>query len=99
MLPFESRLLDGYAALPDGTFLITNGAKQGVAGFGLASDPNFQALLYDPTQPVGSRISILGTTIVARLYHSESTVRAFTFIVTEVYLDCHVSSFSLMAVY
>ena len=62
-------------ALPDGTFLIVNGAQQGVAGFGLATNPNFQALLYDPSQPVGSRISILGTTIVARLYHSEATVR------------------------
>lgn len=53
-----------------------NGAQQGVAGFGLASDPNFQAILYDPTQPVNSRISILNTTIVARLYHSEATVRS-----------------------
>ena len=62
-------------ALPDGTFLIVNGAHQGVAGFGLATDPNLSALLYDPTQPVGSRISILNNTIVARLYHSEATVR------------------------
>ena len=62
------------APLPDGTFLILNGAHAGVAGFGLASDPNFSALLYDPTQPVGSRISILNNTIVARLYHSEATV-------------------------
>ncbi|KAL7277999.1 hypothetical protein ACG7TL_007952 [Trametes sanguinea] len=62
------------SSLPDGTFLIVNGAQQGVAGFGLASDPNLQALLYDPSQPVGSRISILNTTIVARLYHSESTL-------------------------
>ena len=64
------------AALPDGTYLIVNGAMQGVAGFGLASMPNLQAMLYDPTQPVGARISILNTTIVARLYHSEATVSA-----------------------
>ena len=61
-------------SLPDGTFLILNGALQGVAGFGLASDPNLEALLYDPTQPIGSRISILNNTIVARLYHSEATL-------------------------
>ena len=60
------------AALPDGTFLILNGAQQGVAGFGLATEPNLQALLYDPSQPVGQRFSILGTTIVDRLYHSEA---------------------------
>lgn len=65
---------DYLIALPDGTFLIVNGAQQGVAGFGLATDPNLSALLYDPTQPLGERISILNTTIVARLYHSEATV-------------------------
>ena len=61
-------------ALPDGTFLMVNGAEQGVAGFGLASDPNLSALLYDPSQPVGSRISILGNTTIARMYHSEATL-------------------------
>ena len=58
--------------MPDGTFMIMNGAQQGVAGFGLATEPNLQALLYDPSQPLGSRISILSTTIVARMYHSEA---------------------------
>ena len=62
------------AALPDGTYLILNGAQQGVAGFGLATNPNLGAVLYDPTQPIGSRMSILNTTIVARLYHSEATL-------------------------
>jgi hypothetical protein len=57
--------------LPDGTFLILNGALQGAAGFGLATVPNLRALLYDPTLPFNQRISILNTTIVARLYHSE----------------------------
>ena len=66
--------LTSRAALPDGTFLIVNGAMQGVAGFGLADFPNYQALLYDPSQPLHQRISILNTTIVARLYHSEATV-------------------------
>ena len=70
----DIRSLTSLLALPDGTFLIVNGAQQGVAGFGLASNPNFQALLYDPSQPVNSRISILNTTIVARMYHSEATV-------------------------
>lgn len=58
--------------LPDGTFLILNGAQEGVAGFGLASNPNLEALLYNPALPVGQRISQLDTTIVARLYHSEA---------------------------
>lgn len=62
------------AALPDGTFLIVNGAQQGVAGFGLATNPNLRALLYDPTLPLTQRISILNTTIVPRMYHSEVCV-------------------------
>ena len=61
-------------ALPDGTFMILNGAQKGVAGFWLASDPNLSALLYDPSQPIGSRISILNTTTIARMYHSEATL-------------------------
>ncbi|KAI9453083.1 hypothetical protein BJY52DRAFT_1290694 [Lactarius psammicola] len=35
-----------------------NGAQQGVAVFG-ADHPNLSALLYDPSQPVGERISTL----------------------------------------
>ena len=59
-------------ALPDGTYLILNGAHVGVAGFGLASDPNHNALLYDPSKPVNSRISIMANTTIDRFYHSES---------------------------
>jgi len=66
------RVMPCMVALPDGTFMIMNGAHQGVAGFGLATDPNLGALLYDPTLPVNQRISILNTTIVARMYHSEA---------------------------
>lgn len=61
-------------SLPDGTVMILNGALHGVAGFGLASNPNLNALLYDPIQPIGSRFAILNNTIVARMYHSEATL-------------------------
>jgi hypothetical protein len=60
--------------LPDGTFMIVNGAYQGIGGFNLASDPNLSALLYDPSQPIGSRFAILGNTTIARMYHSEATL-------------------------
>jgi len=59
-------------ALPDGTIMIMGGAHQGLAGFGLATDPNLNAILYDPTKPVNQRFSILNDTIVARMYHSET---------------------------
>ncbi|KAF4622575.1 hypothetical protein D9613_009394 [Agrocybe pediades] len=68
----SKRVMPCMVSLPDGTFMIMNGATQGVAGFGLANNPNLNALLYDPTQPVGSRFSILNNTIVARMYHSEA---------------------------
>lgn len=68
----SKRVMSCMVTLPDGTYLILNGAQQGVAGFAMATEPNLQALLYDPGQAVGSRFSILNTTIVARLYHSEA---------------------------
>ena len=54
--------------------LIVNGALQGTAGFALASDPNMNAVLFDPVQPQGQRFSILNNTNVARMYHSEATL-------------------------
>jgi hypothetical protein len=68
----SKRVMTIMAALPDGTYIIMGGAQQGVAGFGLAINPNLQALLYDPSKPRHKRFSILGTTSVARLYHSEA---------------------------
>ncbi|KAK7969552.1 WSC domain-containing protein [Apiospora saccharicola] len=68
----SNRVMSCMAPLPDGTYLIANGAKEGVAGFGLANDPNYQAVLYDPSKPFGQRMSIMASTIVARLYHSEA---------------------------
>ncbi|KAI1118865.1 WSC domain-containing protein [Nemania sp. NC0429] len=68
----SKRVMSCMAPLPDGTYLIANGAKQGVAGFGLADNPNLNALLYDPTKPIGQRISVMANTTVARLYHSEA---------------------------
>lgn len=66
------RVMPCIAPLPDGTYLILNGAHRGVAGFGLAEDPNLNALLYDPGLPVGARITVMANTTVARLYHSEA---------------------------
>jgi hypothetical protein len=60
--------------LPDGSVMIMNGAHHGEAGFGLAEDPNLTAVLYSPDEPIGHRFSILNTTIVARMYHSEATL-------------------------
>jgi hypothetical protein len=61
-------------ALPDGTYLILNGAQEGVAGFGLAQDPNLNAVLYDPFKEVNKRMSMMASTTVPRLYHSEAVL-------------------------
>ncbi|KAM0332583.1 hypothetical protein ACHAQA_002867 [Verticillium albo-atrum] len=66
------RVISCMAPLPDGTYLINNGAQQGVAGFGLAENPNLNALIYDPEKPAGARITVVANTTIARLYHSES---------------------------
>jgi hypothetical protein len=66
------RVMSCMAPLPDGTYLIANGALHGVAGFGLGLGPNLNALLYDPSKPLGSRITVAANTTIARMYHSEA---------------------------
>ncbi|KAL8724532.1 MAG: hypothetical protein Q9181_006783, partial [Wetmoreana brouardii] len=68
----SQRVMTCMTALPDGTYMILNGAKQGVAGFGLATNPNLNAVLYDPSKPVNQRMSIMANTTIARMYHSEA---------------------------
>ncbi|KAJ4293203.1 hypothetical protein N0V90_008485 [Kalmusia sp. IMI 367209] len=68
----SKRVISCMTALPDGTYLIINGAQQGFAGFGLGSNPNLNAVLYDPTQPLYHRFTVLANTTVARMYHSEA---------------------------
>jgi hypothetical protein len=66
------RVMSCMSPLPDGTYLIVNGAHHGVAGFGLGSGPNLNALLYDPEKPLGARITVAANTTIARMYHSEA---------------------------
>ncbi|KAK3341705.1 glyoxal oxidase-like protein [Lasiosphaeria hispida] len=66
------RVMPVMAALPDGTYFLGGGAHHGVAGFGLATGPNLNALLYDPTKPLHRRFTVADNTTIARLYHSEA---------------------------
>lgn len=68
------RVLSCMTTLPDGTFMILNGAEQGVAGFGLANTPNLNAVLYDSRKPKHQRMSIMANTTIARMYHSEAVL-------------------------
>ncbi|KAF8242298.1 hypothetical protein K440DRAFT_591049 [Wilcoxina mikolae CBS 423.85] len=70
----SKRVIPCMTALPDGTYLILNGGQQGRAGFGLATQPNLNAVLYDPSKPVNQRMTVMANTTIARLYHSEAVL-------------------------
>jgi hypothetical protein len=70
----SGRVMSCIATLPDGTYLIVNGAHEGTAGFGLGTNPNLNAVLYDPTRPFNQRMTVMANTTVARMYHSEATL-------------------------
>jgi hypothetical protein len=74
--PFQpsKRVISSMVALPDGTYLIMNGAQQGFAGFGLATEPNLNAVLYNPSKPLNNRMSVMANTTIDRLYHNEAVL-------------------------
>ena len=55
---------------PDGKVIWINGCNQGAEGFGLATAPTLEILIYDPSKPVGQRFSTGASSTIARLYHS-----------------------------
>ena len=63
----EGRVMVEGVNLLDGTILWVNGAKIGTQGFGVADDPAYNALVYDPTKNQWYDAS---TSTIARLYHS-----------------------------
>lgn len=82
------RSMGQFIHLPDGQMVIVNGAERGTAGYGnttwnqvdgvklegLAQDPTYQPVLYNPENPIGQRLSTegLGSSNIARLYHSSA---------------------------
>jgi hypothetical protein len=68
------RVMSCMASLPDGTFLILNGAQTGEAGFGLSENENLNAVLYDSNAEVHQRMSIMANTTIPRMYHSEAVL-------------------------
>ncbi len=66
----EGRGMVEATLLPDGTVVWLNGCNQGAEGFGLATAPTLEALIYDPTKPVGQRFQKGASSTIPRLYHS-----------------------------
>ncbi|KAJ9608374.1 hypothetical protein H2200_007362 [Cladophialophora chaetospira] len=65
-MPEPRGMVEGVLLL-DGTVLWINGCQKGAQGFGLASDPALEALIYDPN---ADSWTVSGKSEIARLYHS-----------------------------
>lgn len=66
----EGRGMVEATLLPDGTVIWLNGCNQGAQGFGIATAPTLEALMYNPTAPLGKRWSTGASSTIPRLYHS-----------------------------
>ncbi|SCO42989.1 related to glyoxal oxidase precursor [Fusarium fujikuroi] len=70
----SKRVMPNMVALPDGRYLILGGAQVGRGGFGLADNSNLNAVMYNPEEPLGQRMTVLANTTIARMYHSEAVL-------------------------
>ncbi|KAH8896611.1 DUF1929-domain-containing protein [Thozetella sp. PMI_491] len=66
----EGRCMVEGVLLPDGTVLFLNGANQGAQGFGEATSPTLETLIYDPAKTLGQRWTTGAASTIPRLYHS-----------------------------
>jgi hypothetical protein len=82
------RSMGQFIHLPTGQMVIVNGAEYGTSGYGntswnvingvafegLSQSPTYQPVLYDPSLPIGSRLTTegFGSSTIARLYHSSA---------------------------
>lgn len=72
-MPFP-RVMGEMVALPDQTYLIVSGTTRGRGGYGSADTPVMTAVLYNPSAVLGSRFTVLASSVVGRLYHNEAVL-------------------------
>ncbi|KAH7865174.1 hypothetical protein Vadar_003170 [Vaccinium darrowii] len=72
-MPFV-RIMGDTVMLPTGDVLIINGAQAGSQGYGLATNPALNPVLYEPDEPVGNRFTTLTPTDIPRVYHSTANL-------------------------
>lgn len=68
-MPMGRGMVEGILLL-DGTTLWINGCNRGAQGYGLGTDPIYDAWIYDPNPPLDQRWATAGTTDIPRLYHA-----------------------------
>ncbi|XP_077228677.1 glyoxal oxidase-related protein [Tasmannia lanceolata] len=68
------RVMGDMLLLPTGDVLLINGAKMGSAGWGFATEPNFEPMIYSPKKKRTERFTRLQPTTIPRMYHSTSAV-------------------------
>ncbi|KAI9760736.1 MAG: hypothetical protein M4579_001474 [Chaenotheca gracillima] len=69
-LPNGAQTMSDGLLLPDGTVLLINGARTGCGGGFQADDPVYNPLIYNASQPSGSRFASLDAGTIPRMYHS-----------------------------
>lgn len=72
-MPIERNSGD-FVWLPDGTGLVVNGGRTGIAGFDFLHDAVTEGFYYFPNAPSGSRWVSTGNSTIERLYHSVAVV-------------------------
>ncbi|RDX78712.1 Aldehyde oxidase GLOX1, partial [Mucuna pruriens] len=70
----SGRTMGDLLVLPNGQLLLINGATKGTSAWWDAEMPNYTPVLYNPNEPKGSRFKVLKPSLIARMYHSTSTV-------------------------
>ncbi|XP_058105759.1 aldehyde oxidase GLOX1-like [Magnolia sinica] len=70
----SSRVMGDMLLLPNTDVLMINGAMNGSAGWGFASEPNLEPLLYKTMKPQAERFVRLKPATIPRMYHSTSAV-------------------------
>ncbi|XP_024979793.1 aldehyde oxidase GLOX1-like [Cynara cardunculus var. scolymus] len=68
------RTMGDLLQLPNGQFLLINGAKKGCSGWEDGEDPNLTPTVYMPEKEMGKRFKELQPTTIPRMYHSVSSV-------------------------
>ncbi|XXG56701.1 hypothetical protein AAC387_Pa03g4047 [Persea americana] len=69
-----ARVMGDMLLLPTADVLLINGAKKGAAGWGSATDPNLEPVMYRPRNPSDKRFMKLRPSAIPRMYHSTSAV-------------------------